>query len=129
MNTLALQGLIEETLSYIRKLAEVVEGDDPVDDDAEQVKRKRQVIEERFKQFMKDFPVTKSVPPSPEQLTRLEALKKEIARKDAALDALYKQLRDFELEVSLRSGGAKKRARERAALEDSKKALQRMQSS
>jgi hypothetical protein len=129
MSSIALQSLLEETLSFLKTLADVVAGDDPIADDAEQVKQRKGILEDKFRRFMSDFKDNKSKPPTKDQLARLDTLRKQIARKDAALDALYKQLRDFELEVSLRSGGARKRALEKASGEDAAKILRRMQGS
>ena len=100
---------------FLKQLTEVVKGDDAVDNDAEVIRNGKIIIENKFRTFMMEFNANKDKKPSPDRLKKLETLKKEVTRKNAVLDSLLKQLKEVELEVSLRNGTARKREVEEAS--------------
>ena len=115
MSSIALQDLIKETQIFLNSVAEAVAGDEASENDADIIKQRKAVVESKYRSFMTEFNNNKSQAPTNERLHRLEALRKEVARKDGHLDSLQKQLKEFELELYLRSGGVRKRELEQQA--------------
>ena len=120
MSSLALQELIKETQLFLSSIANAVEGEDGSETDADGIRQRKSAVESKFRTFMNDFNINKSKLSTQDQIRRLETLKKEIANRDAYLESLQKQLKDFELELCLRNGGARKRELDELARERKK---------
>ena len=103
---LSLSDLVQDTVSFLHVVAKALEGDDPSPNEAQEVALLKAALEAKYKTFTHD--PRRIQPASEESLKRLEKLKREIERKNVVLETLQRGLKEFELEISLRSGGDNK---------------------
>jgi len=77
--------------------------------DPSELERQKQDLEAKYKTFLNAYKTTE--PAHPESLRKLEDLKGQVDRKNAVLETLQAGLKEFELEMILRSGTVNKQRR------------------
>ncbi|KAH9259771.1 hypothetical protein BASA81_002193 [Batrachochytrium salamandrivorans] len=102
-----LARLMRDTVEVLEALNLALDGDEPSEERENQLQAKTAELLTKFQNFPEAYKPA-PVPASEQSLKRLGQLKKDVEKKNLALEKLRMGLKAFELEMSLRSGLARK---------------------
>lgn len=109
-----LARLMRDTVEVLEALNLALDGDEPSEERENELQAKTAELLTKFQNFPEAYKPA-PVPVSEQSLKRLGKLKRDVEKKNLALEKLRMGLKAFELEMSLRSGLARKEDIQHAA--------------